>query len=116
MLLETVQLSKIALRKTVLRFLDMIVLQFLNRQSMYGYELVLKVRKTFGVYLSPSKIYPLLATLERKGFVTSDWEICEKPRRVYKLTVDGLKMLKFTEESLSSIFRMNKFEESQRND
>jgi DNA-binding PadR family transcriptional regulator len=71
--------------------------------------MIIKIRKTFGVYLSPSTIYTLLRTLEKKGFVKSDWIICERPRRVYNLTVDGQNMLKFTEDSLTFIFKMSKF-------
>ncbi|MHA2231231.1 MAG: PadR family transcriptional regulator [Candidatus Hodarchaeales archaeon] len=53
--------------------LDLIVLQFLSSQPMHGYQIITKIRKSFGVYFGPSTIYPLLATLEKKGFVNSEW-------------------------------------------
>jgi PadR family transcriptional regulator PadR len=82
--------------------LDLIVLQFLNSQPMHGYQIITKIRKTFGVYFGPSTIYPLLATLEKKGHVTSEWNMqTERPRKIYKLTTEGQTMLNFTENSLN---------------
>jgi PadR family transcriptional regulator PadR len=82
--------------------LDLIVLQFLNSQPMHGYQIITKIRKNFGVYFGPSTIYPLLATLEKKGYVNSQWNMNnERPRKIYKLTNEGQTMLKFTENSLN---------------
>jgi len=82
--------------------LDLIVLQFLNNQPMHGYQIITKIRKSFGVYFGPSTIYPLLATLEKKGHLTSEWNMeTEKPRKVYKLTHQGQTILNFTENSLN---------------
>jgi PadR family transcriptional regulator PadR len=82
--------------------LDLIVLQFLNNQPMHGYQIITKIRKSFGVYFGPSTIYPLLAALEKKGHVTSEWNMqTERPRKVYKLTTKGETILNFTENSLN---------------
>ena len=82
--------------------LDLIVLQFLNTQPMHGYQVITKIRKSFGVYFGPSTIYPLLASLEKKGYVNSEWNMAtERPRKIYKLTTDGQTMLNFTESSLN---------------
>jgi len=84
--------------------LDLIILQFLNSQPMHGYQVITKIRKTFGVYFGPSTIYPLLATLEKKGFVNSEWNMKnERPRKIYKLTTEGQNILNFTENSLNLI-------------
>lgn len=86
--------------------LDLIILQFLNGQPMHGYQMIIKIRKTFGVYFGPSTIYPLLGTLEKKRFVKSEWDMStERPRKVYKLTTEGQGLLNFTEDSLSFICR-----------
>jgi len=86
--------------------LDLIILQFLKNQSMHGYQVITKIRKSFGVYFGPSTIYPLLASLEKKGQVSSLWNMnSERPRKVYTLTSEGEKMLNFTESSLSLIVR-----------
>jgi PadR family transcriptional regulator PadR len=82
--------------------LDLIVLQFLNTQPMHGYQIITKIRKSFGVYFGPSTIYPLLASLEKKGYVNSEWNMAtERPRKVYNLTTEGQTMLNFTENSLN---------------
>jgi len=84
--------------------LDMIILQYLDKESMHGYQLITKIRKGFGVYFGPSTIYPLLGTLEKKGFVNSEWNMnSERPRKVYKLTNEGKNVLSFTESSLNLI-------------
>jgi PadR family transcriptional regulator PadR len=86
--------------------LDLIVLQLLNNQPMHGYQIITKIRKSFGVYFGPSTIYPLLGSLEKKGHVSSDWNIdSERPRKVYRLTSEGQSLLNFTEESLNLICR-----------
>jgi DNA-binding PadR family transcriptional regulator len=73
---------------------------------MHGYQIITKIRKTFGVYFGPSTIYPLLGTLEKKGYVKSEWNMSsERPRKVYKLTTEGQSLLNFTEDSLNFICR-----------
>ena len=86
--------------------LDMIVLQYLNEESMYGYQMITKIRKGFGVYLGPSTVYPLLGLLEKKGYVTSVWNMCTiRPRKMYKLTNEGHSVLNFAENSLRLIVK-----------
>ena len=86
--------------------LDLIILQFLSNQPMHGYQVITKIRKNYGVYFGPSTIYPLLGTLEKKGFVNSQWNMnSERPRKMYSLTNNGQSMLSFTEESLNLICR-----------
>jgi DNA-binding PadR family transcriptional regulator len=86
--------------------LDLIILQFLNGQPMHGYQIITKIRRTFGVYFGPSTIYPLLGQLEKKGHVKSEWNMTsERPRKVYKLTTEGQGLLNFTEDSLNLICR-----------
>jgi DNA-binding PadR family transcriptional regulator len=73
---------------------------------MHGYQIITKIRKGFGVYFGPSTIYPLLGLLEKKGYVTSAWNMnTERPRKVYKLTNEGKSVLNFTESSLNLIVK-----------
>lgn len=86
--------------------LDLIILQFLSTSPMHGYQIITRIRKSFGVYFGPSTIYPLLNTLEKKGFVKSEWNMnSERPRKIYSLTSNGQSMLDYTEESLNLIYR-----------
>jgi PadR family transcriptional regulator PadR len=96
--------SKEVQAKLMKGLLDLVVLQFLSTQPMHGYEIISKIRKSFGVYFGPSTIYPLLGLLEKKGYVKSEWNMAtERPRKVYKLTSDGQNLLNFTEDSLNFI-------------
>jgi PadR family transcriptional regulator, regulatory protein PadR len=82
--------------------LDLIILQYLNQQPMHGYQVITKIRKSFGVYFGPSTIYPFMSQLEKKGYIKSQWNTdSERPRKVYTLTHDGRVMLNFTEDSLN---------------
>ena len=91
--------------------LDLIILQFVSTQPMHGYQIITKIRKNFGVYFGPSTIYPLLNTLEKKGFVNSEWNMnFERPRKIYSLTSNGQNMLNLTEDSLNLICRKIAFQ------
>lgn len=101
---EMVNIQKEVQVKLAKGLLDLIILQFLKTQPMHGYEIITKIRKTFGVYFGPSTVYPLLATLEKKDYISSQWDMNnERPRKVYHLTNEGRNMLNFTENSLNLI-------------
>jgi len=86
--------------------LDLVILQFLNVNPMHGYSIITSIRKNFGVYFGPSTIYPLLGTLEEKGYIKSQWNLNnDRPRKVYSLTPEGSNLLNGTEESLNHICR-----------
>ena len=86
--------------------LDMIILQYLEHESMHGYQIITKTRKCFGVYFGPSTVYPLLGMLEKKGYVKSAWNMdSDRPRKVYSLTSEGEGFLVFTRSSLNLICR-----------
>jgi PadR family transcriptional regulator PadR len=105
-MLKTANSQKEVSNKLMKGLLDLIILQFLSTQPMHGYQIIMKIRKSFGVYFGPSTVYPLLNTLERKGFVNSVWNMnSDRPRKVYSLTANGQNLLNFTEESLNLICR-----------
>jgi PadR family transcriptional regulator PadR len=105
-MLKTANSQKEVSNKLMKGLLDLIILQFLNTQPMHGYQIITKIRKNFGVYFGPSTVYPLLNTLEKKGFVNSAWNMnSDRPRKIYSLTTNGQNMLDFTEESLNLICR-----------
>lgn len=86
--------------------LDFVVLQFLERRPMHGYQVITDLRKNFGVYFGPSTIYPLLSGLEEKGYVKSQWDLeSDRPRKVYSLTSQGLDLLNCTGDSLNQIYK-----------
>jgi DNA-binding PadR family transcriptional regulator len=92
--------------KLIKGLLDLVILQFLKSQPMHGYQIITSIRKNFGVYFGPSTIYPLLGTLEEKGYIKSQWDLTnERPRKVYSLTSEGQNLLSFTEDSLNLLCR-----------
>jgi len=105
-MLRAINSQKEVSTKLTKGLLDLIILQFVSSQPMHGYQVITKIRKNFGVYFGPSTVYPLLNTLEKKGFVKSEWNMnSERPRKIYSLTNNGQNMLNFTEESLNLICR-----------
>ena len=105
-MLRDVNSQKEVSTKLMKGLLDLIIMQFLNTQPMHGYQVITKIRKSFGVSFGPSTIYPLLGTLEKKGFIKSEWNMnFERPVKIYSLTSNGQNMLNFTEESLNLICR-----------
>jgi len=84
--------------------LDLIILQLLDNSPMHGYQVITKIRKTFGVYLGASTIYPLLKKMEKEGYVKSEWSRnSSRPKKVYRLTGNGQTMLNFNAESIKLI-------------
>ena len=92
--------------KLARNLLDQIILQYLEKESMHGYQIITRIRKSYGVYFGPSTVYPLLAMLEKKGYVKSTWNVGSvRPRKVYSLTADGKCVLKLAEASLTMMCR-----------
>ena len=97
--------------KLVRGLLDLVVLGLLKEKSSHGYGIITSIRKNFGVYFGPSTVYPMLAELEKKGTVKSEWDLThDRPRKVYSLTAEGHSLLTGTEELLYQICnRLNEF-------
>ena len=97
--------------KLVRGLLDLVVLGLLKEKPIHGYGIITSIRRNFGVYFGPSTVYPMLAELEKKGNIKSEWDLThDRPRKVYSLTVDGQSLLNGAEESLYQICnRLNEF-------
>lgn len=70
-----------------------IILNLLNKQEMYGYEIIKLVNeKTNGAFQwKEGTLYPCLHRLESKGLIQSKWVTSDtgKPRKYYVLTQHG---------------------------
>lgn len=62
--------------------LKMIVFALLMNNPMSGTDIIKTVHKNFNVLLSPGTIYPLLHSLEKKGFVQCEYAVKKKIYRV----------------------------------
>ena len=76
---------------------DMLVLSILENESMYGYQMIKKLReKSNNIFnLQEGTLYPILHNLESNGYITSYWDTTNsKKRKYYTITKDGKKYLK----------------------
>ena len=75
----------------------MLIMKLLDSQDMYGYQMIDELRRrsdqTFE--LKAGTLYPLLHSLEEKGYITSyqDDTDAARPRKYYHLTTSGRKQL-----------------------
>ena len=75
--------------------LELCILNAIRGTSLYGYDIVRKLRNIEGLVISEGTIYPILSRLKREGFVqTTIKESTEgPPRKYYELTSKGEKIL-----------------------
>ena len=75
----------------------MLIMKLLDGQDMYGYQMIEELRRrsdqTFE--LKAGTLYPLLHSLEEKGYITSyqDDADAARPRKYYHLTKSGREQL-----------------------
>lgn len=88
---------------------ELIILSILGDESLYGYAITKSVaaRSAGEVRLTPGVLYPLLAKLEKQGFISSSWETIRsernesadeeggggRKRKWYRLSAKGRKRL-----------------------
>ncbi len=74
--------------------LPLLTLHILNSQQMFGNQLMSEIEKRTNKSWSPNpgSIYPLLKELEEEKFIKGRWCLKkEHPRRIYKITKQGIK-------------------------
>lgn len=75
----------------------LLLLQLLSEKEMYGYEMIetLRERSENVFELKAGTLYPLLHSMEEKGYLeSSEKEAGGKVRKYYLITRDGRKCLK----------------------
>lgn len=75
--------------------LELCVLNAIKGTSLYGYDIVRKLRDIEGLVIGEGTIYPILSRLKREGFArTTIKESTEGPaRKYYELTLKGERIL-----------------------
>jgi len=74
--------------------LDIQILRLIQTQPMWGYRIKKQVEAKFDVKLRHGALYPLLNTLEQKGFLTSEkQQHGGRTRKVYTITRKGMQYL-----------------------
>ncbi len=78
--------------------IDLVLLAILEREPLYGYQIVKEVKAASQdvLLLKEGSLYPALHRLEKAGLVTSFWQTREDgaPRRYYLLTATGEEAVK----------------------
>lgn len=74
--------------------LDMLVLELLSRQEMYGYQIISELSGRSGqrFILKEGTLYPILYRLEDDRLVKSRWSETQRrriPRKYYAITEEG---------------------------
>ena len=76
---------------------SMLLLRLLEEKDMYGYEMIdtLESRSNHVFSLKAGTLYPLLHSLEEKGYLTAyENEVNGKTRKYYSITKNGRNYLK----------------------
>ena len=76
---------------------NMLVLSLLEKEDMYGYQMIRKMADELNnvFELQEGTLYPILHSLEEKGFITSYWDDTgSKKRKYYSITKKGKEQLK----------------------
>lgn len=84
---------------------NMMVLSILEKENMYGYQMIKKMQEQSNniFELGEGTLYPILHSLEEKGYITSYWdETSSKKRKYYAITEKGKKQLKEKKEEWKS--------------
>jgi PadR family transcriptional regulator PadR len=76
---------------------DALLLCMINRQPMYGYNIIKELEKRSNGYFQfkEGTLYPALHRLEKLGFISGDWEKLPngQDRRYYRITAKGQEVL-----------------------
>jgi len=70
----------------------LMVLHYVAGEACYGHQLMDRIGSLTGgaVAVNPNTMYPLLRSLEERGFVTGEWEHPQRrTRRFYRITPAG---------------------------
>ena len=81
-------------RRFVKGFLDVLILQLVEAEPTWGYDIIKKTETAYNVKLRHGALYPMLNKLEAKGFVKSRRELQKgRARKIYEITEDGRQLL-----------------------
>ena len=85
------------------------VLTVLAEAPRHGYEIAKRIRQQTGgvVSFDVASLYPLLYSMERRGWVKGDWEQAPngRQRRYYRLTPEGRRRLQPLRREWREFFR-----------
>ena len=75
-------------------FLDILVLRLIQAEPMWGYKIIKKTKRLFGVKIRHGALYPLLNSLEVEGYARSKKTTKGgRVRKVYEITPKGVQLV-----------------------
>ena len=90
----TEDLKKQIVQRIHKNFLDILVLRLTQAEQMWGYKIIKKTEKLFGIKLRHGAIYPLLNSLETDNYVKSTKTTKGgRIRKVYEITPKGTELV-----------------------
>jgi DNA-binding PadR family transcriptional regulator len=74
--------------------LDILILRLIQLEPMWGYKLIKKTERLFGIKIRHGALYPLLNSMEVKGYVRSKRTTKGgRVRRNYEITSKGIQLV-----------------------
>jgi PadR family transcriptional regulator PadR len=81
-------------QRIIKNLLDIQLLRMVQAQPLWGYKIKKKVETNFQIKLRHGALYPMLNSLEQKGFLTSQKQTKGgRARKVYTITINGKEYL-----------------------
>jgi PadR family transcriptional regulator PadR len=75
-------------------FLDILILRLIQAEPMWGYKIIKKTNRLFGVKIRHGALYPLLNSLEVEGYARSEKTTKRgRERKVYQITPKGTQLV-----------------------
>ena len=75
-------------------FLDILILRLIREEPMWGYRIIKKTERLFGIKLRHGALYPLLNSLEANSYVKSKKTTKGgRVRKVYDITPKGIQLV-----------------------
>ncbi|UCC32932.1 MAG: PadR family transcriptional regulator [Candidatus Bathyarchaeota archaeon] len=74
--------------------LDIHILRLIQKEPMWGYEIIKQTEQLLGVKLTHGAVYPLLNSLETRGYLRSRKEVKgRRARKTYEVTSRGIQLI-----------------------
>ena len=92
-------------------FLDILILRLIQAELMWGYKIIKKTEKLFGIKLRHGVLYPLLNSLEDNCYIKSK-KIAKggRVRKVYEITQKGKQFVNAYYDCLKNQLKKNDIE------
>ncbi|MCD6242214.1 PadR family transcriptional regulator [Candidatus Bathyarchaeota archaeon] len=98
-------------QRIVRNLLDIIILQMISNQPMWGYKIKKEIENTYGIKIRHGALYPLLNMLENSGYLRSKQEKHGgRIRKVYEITSKGIQYVDAYYNFLKEQLQMKKSE------